>query len=76
MTPKREPNNADRAKRGDYAIREYVKEYGDADDDATNLRDLLTDLMHYTGVKGFDFKDELQIAERNFWAEVEEEEIS
>lgn len=40
------------------------------DDTATNLRDLLTDLMHLCDAKGIDFKMELRVAKHNYQMEV------
>jgi hypothetical protein len=39
----------------------------------SDLRDLLSDLMHYAAAQGMDFDDELRIARDNFDAERAEE---
>jgi hypothetical protein len=40
-------------------------------DTATNIRDLLTDLMHYCDARGVNFTDELRTAQANYRNEVE-----
>ena len=42
------------------------------DDDESNVRDLLADILHYCDKHSIDFTNELRIASDNYQAEIEQ----
>jgi hypothetical protein len=57
--------NSDRVKRASNLV---AKAYND--DEETNVRDLLSDLMHLCEYRNYDFTEQLRIATDNFNAEL------
>lgn len=72
MTLFADPTNDDRADRIPPTLQAYATARGDADDEESDLSDVLTDLMHYAKREGYDFPALLTTAEMNFTEEVEE----
>ena len=62
---------AGRAKRMKRTLAAYAK-YSGEQDPATNLRDLLADLMHFADAAGIDWRVQERIACKNYSAEVME----
>lgn len=73
-----DPTNADRAARIDDIILRYAQLLTDGPVDLMdecNPQDLLTDLMHWVKREKMDWADMLRMAECNFEAEVDEENV-
>jgi hypothetical protein len=68
-----EPTNEERANRIVGVMHEYCQtlEGREFDDDESDITDMLVDLMHFCGQKGFNFSDLLKMAEMHHEAEVE-----
>ena len=62
--------NEERAYRGWRAIARFKSHEPPAE---TDLRDLLTDLMHYADEQGLDFKYEMEMAQTHYGNETIEE---
>jgi len=55
----------------DRVVRKYAEEVNQTEEDnATNLRDLLADLMHWSAAKGLDFDNELRVGRDNYREEI------
>lgn len=61
----------ERISRIDRVVRRYAEQANQTEeDDQTNLRDILADLMHWAGSKGLDFNNELCVGWNNYLDEV------
>jgi hypothetical protein len=67
-----DPTNYDRAQRIPPTLAAYAEALGDGDPDESTMRDLLTDLMHYSEQSGIDFDQELRVARHNYEFEASE----
>lgn len=65
-------SNNRRALVGNTALSAWVNDAGFDDEDETNFRDMLTDLMHLADAQGWDFDDLLERARTHHDAEVSE----
>lgn len=72
LCPNPELSNNTRAGRGNTALSAWVNENGDQGDEATNMRDMLSDLMHLADALGIDFHEECETATRNHNSEAME----
>ena len=70
-----EPTNEERADRIDTVMQAYclTLEGRDFDGDEDDVKDLLTDLMHFCGRMEIDFEENLRIARDNYQHEKEAE---
>jgi hypothetical protein len=69
--PHGEPTNEDRANRIASCIECYANTKGEVVDTDTDVRDMLTDIMHYCDIQGIVFDAELSIATDNYSFEKE-----
>jgi hypothetical protein len=69
-----DPTNYDRAQRIPPTLATYAEALGDGngEPDESTMRDLLTDLMHYSEQSGIDFDQELRVARHNYEFEASE----
>ena len=71
-----EPTNEERISRINGTLREYTAQrdgrYSDIDRDDEDVRDILTDLMHWCHVNEINFDDALSLATDNYGYERED----
>ena len=66
------PTNADRAERIYRAMQTYLRAKGGSEmETRLDIRDILTDIMHYCDEQGVDFEHEIIFSRDNYDAEVE-----
>lgn len=66
------PTNNERAAWAQTALSAFVNEVGTNDDVATDVSDLIGDLMHLADAEGFDIEEAVRMARANYYAEIDE----